>query len=213
MHWDPERGRVRESPGTGFKRSSLGITSILMKLADWMHANRITPKGLRYILGMRSRSTVMRWLSGERQPTPPMMKQIEALTGGAVTLKDFYDPRPPKCLRKIIDSKGRVRIVYPWSIVEYHKPRLAENQNDRPRARCPSGPCNVPADSTDDPWPSPPLRLALDTLGKRAALTDRGGFTLDGRRIDARWLVIEANRVRARFDLPLIPYPGVRRLK
>lgn len=199
---------VQKSPGTGFKCLQEGFTSFPMKLADWMNIHNLTPRSLKYVLGVNSRSTVTRWLSGERQPTPPMMKQIEALTNGAVTLKDFYDPRPPRCLRRITDRKGRVRIVYPWTEIENHKPRQAENQNDRSRSdRC--GPSKAPISPPHDPWPSPPLRKALDSLGARAAISNAHGFTLDGRPVDARRLVTEANRVRKRFNLPPIFYPGV----
>ncbi|MCA9304981.1 MAG: hypothetical protein KDA16_00480 [Phycisphaerales bacterium] len=127
------------------------------------------------------------------------MNKIEALTHGAVTLDDFLDTSPPKCLSFVTDCRGVVREVYPWTDIERHRPRSLGEQRMPPSDR----------DTDGDGWPSRPLQQALVTLQARASVNKCMDFTLDGRPVDARRLVIEANRVRRRYQLPLIAYPGV----
>lgn len=175
-----------------------------MKLADFMHAFSITPQQLRTMLGVKSRSTVLRYISGERLPTPDLMRRIEELSGGAVTLDDFIDPEPPKCVRVVIDRQGNEHTVYPWTVLETRpKRRVAANDNRPPRPK---------AEKADD-WPSPPLRRALDILGSRARLSTRGGFLLDGRLTDTRSVIRAANAVLRSRNQPPIVYPGVEPLE
>lgn len=171
-----------------------------MKLADWMHTHHLTPGQLRRMLGVKSRSTVTRWITGERTPSARLLNEIRDLSGGAVTRDDFFDPRPPGCLRLIADRAGRVREVYPWTEIELHFPQTGGG----PREAAWAG-------DAEDVWPSPPLQKALDTLHGRARVTGAMEFLFDGRRIDARRLVAEANRVREKHNLPPIAYPGVLR--
>jgi hypothetical protein len=55
-----------------------------MKLADYLYENSMTPQQFRRMLGVKSRSTMWRWLINDRIPQPQMAKRIEALTGGKV---------------------------------------------------------------------------------------------------------------------------------
>lgn len=175
----------------------------LMKLADFMQKHSITPQQLRTMLGVKSRSTVLRYVNGERLPSPELMLRIEELTGGAVTLADFLDPDPPRCVRVVIDRHGREQTIYPWSVLETRpKPRRPANDNRPARRRA----------STTDPhdvWPSPPLQRAIDLLGPRVRHAKRGGFLLDGRIADTKRVMTSANELlKARGEKP-IPYPGV----
>lgn len=174
-----------------------------MKLADFMHTHSITPQQLRTMLGVKSRSTVLRYISGERLPSPETMQRIEEVSGGAVTLADFLDSKPPGCVRVVIDRHGREQTIYPWSILETRpKPQRAANDN-RPDRRRASG------SDTEDVWPSPPLQRAIDLLGQRVRHAKRGGFLLDGRIADTKRVMAAANEVlKARGEKP-IPYPGV----
>ncbi|MEM1166912.1 MAG: helix-turn-helix transcriptional regulator [Planctomycetota bacterium] len=166
-----------------------------MKLADWLHARSLTPEQLRRMLGVTSRSTVNRYLGGDRVPRPPILHQIHDLTGGAVTLEDFLDPTPPECAAVVRDVGGRTRWVFPWSR-GYAQERAFIEMMRSPR---------------EGDTPSEPLTMAMETLGSRLRRTRRGRFLLDGRPSDARRVVAAANRIRAASGEPPIPYPTVRR--
>lgn len=171
------------------------------------------------MLGVRSRSTVLRYISGERVPAPEVMDAIHKLTGGSVTLADFIDPRPPDCLRSVIDRSGEVRDIYPWTVLEYAHDRTPANDNtvDRmpaathPAHRGGKRPAETPRQEPPrgDDWPSAPLQRALKILGGRAMLARRGGFLLDGRIADSKRVVIAANRRLRELGHPPIPYPGL----
>ena len=68
-----------------------------MKLADYMYKHGITPAQLRRMLGVRSRATISRYLSGDRIPSHKIRLKIQRLTNGQVTLEDLLDTSPPKC--------------------------------------------------------------------------------------------------------------------
>ena len=197
-----------------------------MKLADFMHEHDLSPRQMRWILGVKSRSTILRYLSGERMPSPQLMKRIHQVTDGRVTLADFLDPAPPRCVRVVIDRHGKPRLVYPWTDLETAR-RVASNDNElrehpdtiRHPATLRSGaqqslnppekPGQLPPSEDPDEWPSRPLHLALRVLDDRVRHTRRGRFLLDGRISDPKRIVAAANRVlRSRGEAP-IPYPGV----
>ena len=185
-----------------------------MKLADYMHRIGITPGQLRVMLGVKSRTTVLRYIKGERTPHRPILKKIERLSGGLVTLDDFLDPNPPDCARIVIDRMGRKQLVFPWTNVEQHRGPRAANDNWPDRDGDRPGQSSLPFwelidSAATEPWPSRPLQAALDELGTRVRPSVRGNFLLDGRQVDARRLVAEANRVRTLNGRPLIRYPGV----
>jgi len=159
-----------------------------MKLADFLYENSMTPGLLQMRLGVSNRSTVWRWLTGERTPKPAMLGRIERLTGGAVTREDFLDPRPPRCSQVIIDEHGVERTVLPWSPL-WVDPR-------RP---------DVPTSGRL----SQPVLDAIRALNGRARFTPRGRFLLDGRAVDIKTVMRAANDALRRSGRPLIPYPGV----
>jgi hypothetical protein len=174
-----------------------------MKLADFMHMHSITPQQLRTMLGVKSRSSVLRYISGERLPAPNIMDRISELSGGAVTPEDFLDPDPPKCVRVVIDRHGREQTIYPWTVLETRPKRIAANDNRPP----------ILGDLSTEDWPSPPLRRAFDTLGSRVRLSKRGGFLLDGRIADTKRVITAANRILLAKGQPPIRYPGVEPLE
>ncbi len=182
-----------------------------------MYQTGLTPGQLRVMLGIKSRTTIHRYLRGERTPVGSILRRIEELSGGLVTLADFLDPEPPACVRVVIDRFGQRHTAFPWTNVEQRRPRRAANDNHPsgsaglgapPGASPPAGrgPLGM---SGADPWPSRPLRTALDELGSRVRPSVRGNFLLDGRQVDARKVVAEANRLRTLRGHPPIPYPGV----
>jgi len=84
-----------------------------MKLADYMYQAGMTPGQLRVMLGVKSRTTVLRYISGERVPNGTILARIKELIGGRVTLRDFYDESPPKCIRTLIDRHGEEHVTCP----------------------------------------------------------------------------------------------------
>ena len=194
-----------------------------MKLADYMYQSGMTPGQLRVLLGVKSRSTVLRYISGERVPNDTILSKIKELSGGKVTFNDFYDDSPPKCIRVVIDRHGREQLVYPWTDLE-RRGLLPANDNKVPNFGELVGNLGEiifpstdwprpPSLSLADPWPSRPLQVAIDELGDRVRPSKRRDFLLDGRLVDARRLVAEANKNRRARGLPVIPYPGVERLE
>ena len=188
-----------------------------------MYQTGMTPGQLRVMLEVKSRSTVLRYISGERVPNGTILAKIKKLSGGRVTLRDFYDESPPKCLRILIDRHGEEHEVYPWTNIE-RRQRFPANDNHPPdsislgeeqrEAAQPTADWPRPSSSEFvDPWPSRPLAMAVDELGSRVKPSKRRDFLLDGRLVDARRIVAEANRSRQERGLPPIPYPGVERLE
>jgi len=167
-----------------------------MKLADWLHRNHLTPGQLRSMLGVKSRTTVNRYLSGERTPREDVLRRIEAITGGAVTRADFDSNDPPECAEVVQESDGSHRYVFPWS-------RDAEGQD------------NVFKKMLTEPgeWDrlTNPVSIAIRVLSPRAKVSKRGGFLLDGRRTDAKRIVQAANAVFIARGEPTIDYPGLQK--
>ncbi|UYV13482.1 MAG: hypothetical protein NCW75_04155 [Phycisphaera sp.] len=148
----------------------------------------MTPSQLRRMLGVQRRSTVWRYLTGERIPQPQTLQRIQDLTDQEVVLEDFLDPSPPRCARTITGADGCHRMVLPWS---------PDYPDEDPTAANDQGPLSLPV-----------LR-ALDVLGARAQFTRTGVFLLDGRSSDVRRIVRTANEVLRRRGEPTIAYPGV----
>ncbi len=175
-----------------------------MKLADFMHEHQIDPTHLRRLLGITNRSTVHRWIHGERVPRPDMMQKIIEITKGAVQLMDFLDQAPPKCAYVIVRNDGTVRWDLPWS-------RTSEEEIDDIHGL---------DDRDDSGWDgsggsggsvpvSPPIRRALAVLGKRAIGIIDGTYTVDGQRTDLPRLVRAANKELCAQGKSQIAYPGV----
>jgi len=160
-----------------------------------MHKHQVMPEQLRRMLGVASRTTVLRYVNGQI-PEPKIMQRIIEITKGEVQLVDFLDPSPPKCAQVIVDARGRRRKVFPWS-------RGWKAQEAAFRAEC-----SAPPEGTATPQP---VLRALAVLGPRVKPTKRGQYLLDGRICDARRVVREANIILEAEGQPPIPYPGIRR--
>ena len=167
-----------------------------MKLADWMHENRVTPSDLKGLLGLKSRMTVKRYLEGDRVPQERILQKLTDLTGGRVRRGDFLDPTPPDCAAVVPAKRGGTRLVFPWSCSDAAVEQALQAMLAGP---------------PDHARPLPPLERAFETLGGRVALASRGYYLLDGRRTDARRVVAAANRVLEDHGEALIEYPSVHR--
>ena len=63
-----------------------------MKLLDWLRAEKIDDRTLAERLGGCSSYAVKKWKYGERMPGAARIIQLEEITGGHVTLRDWVAP-------------------------------------------------------------------------------------------------------------------------
>lgn len=177
--------------------AQVALSAAVMKLADWLHARSMAPEQLRRMLGVKQRSTVTRYLNGERLPSPKLIQKIYEISGGEVMLADFLDTSPPKCAEVVIDEHGDPKLVFPWSRGS------AMDSAYQTMMRQPK----------EGETLSNPVTRALEVLGDRAKFTKRGVFLLDGKVSDAKRVVAEANRVLQAEGHDPIAYPGVKRIE
>ncbi|MDP0500858.1 MAG: hypothetical protein Q7P63_12245 [Verrucomicrobiota bacterium JB022] len=160
-----------------------------MKLSEYLILNRIAPASFAKQVGLRSRTSIHRYLSGERFPNPEVMARITTSTGGTVTAEDFQYPLPDN------DNDAD----YPWSREWQEELRRCDHvfrQMLREKAE----------------WDtlSPPVRRAVNILGNRVQMdVSERHFRLDGRPAGARDIVRLANRFLSESGLETIKYPGV----
>lgn len=196
--------------GRGVHYNSELLYEVCMKIADFLYENSMTPGQLRTMLGVKNRSTIHRYLLGERVPNPETMLKIVKLTRYQVGLADFLDPSPPKCAKVVEDEHGVPRILLPWS-PDY--PRDDDDPLDvrSPGSPGPRGRPGFPGDprAPDDDELSRPVRRAMRLLEGRAVFTRSGTFLLDGRVRDLKDIMRAANAALAARGEPPIPYPGV----
>lgn len=161
-----------------------------------MDERGLTPATLQRRLGLRSRATVTRYLTGDRAPAPRVLERLIALTGGLVTHEDFIDASPPRCAEVIDGPDGEPVLVFPWT----------------PGREALTARMFAP-DEADEEF-LPPVRRALAALGDRVRPRPprhSGLFTLDGRLVDTRGLVRAANAALANRGERPIAYPLVHR--
>ena len=181
--------------GTAMRTAEGGCANYkAMKLADFLFQTGMTTTQLRRALGVASRSTITRYLHGERVPTNLVLQKIIELTGGRVQLRDFLTPGNPECATVIVLPGGMKKLVFPWSTRE--SDLVAANTVEIARA--------VEQDNFSDP-----SRKAITALGGRARRLTNGSWMLDGRPSELRRIVLEANRQLKEQRRPLIDYPGL----
>lgn len=163
-----------------------------MKLGDYLIAVDLTPAQFARLVGVGSRTTIHRYISGERLPHERIMRRIEHVTGGMVTIDDFQDPTPI-----VLYAANDNEPDYPWSRSEEREQELAEEAVKKVRAE--------PAEGSG---PSPALRMAFEVLGGRAR-ERHGQFFLDGRPVRLATLIRQANMILIDQQKPMIRYPGV----
>ncbi|MEQ9617045.1 MAG: hypothetical protein RLN60_03320 [Phycisphaerales bacterium] len=163
-----------------------------MKLADYLYENAMTPSHCRRLLGVKHRSTMLRWLTGDRVPSRAMCDRISLLTNNHVRRKDFYDPAPPKCAIIVHETDGETpTVVLPWS-PQYEELKRREEEIDQTDASL-----------------SPAIQRAIRVLNGRAVFAPTGRFLLDGRQVDLKRVVQEANDNLTNHGEAPIPYPNV----
>lgn len=61
-----------------------------MNLSDYLRTKKITPAEFGRMLGLKSRASVGRYLTGDRKPADDVMSKIKQVTNGKVTADSFY---------------------------------------------------------------------------------------------------------------------------
>ena len=61
-----------------------------MTLKEYLEKEELTPTAFGKLLGLKSRASVLRWLSGERVPSKDNMLKISLVTNRQVTPDSFY---------------------------------------------------------------------------------------------------------------------------
>jgi transcriptional regulator with XRE-family HTH domain len=143
-----------------------------MKLSEYLILHHLTPSSFAERVGLRSRTTIHRYIRGERYPSAEILKRIEVLTGGLVTARDFGRNCHANDNFDHLPWARRQRREWSDSMLEYWN-RGRKQEGDTL---------------------SPPLRRAVLILGERVQV-DRAqrNFKLDGRPVGAREVVKAAN--------------------
>jgi hypothetical protein len=163
-----------------------------MKLADYLYYSGLSPSDVQGQLGIKHRSTIYRYLTGECRPRGKTMQRIESLTHGKVTPKDFDDPRPPDCAVVIRRSNGRLSAVLPWSTRDGRLDAAHKASKSEP---------------TEERILTEQARRALWILMPRAKHLGNDRFMLDGRSSDLRRIIIAANAFLISRGMDPIEYP------
>jgi hypothetical protein len=164
-----------------------------MKLADYLFNSGLAPSDVQGELGIKSRSTMYRYLTGERRPRREMMQRISEFTNGTVRSEDFADSRPPDCAVIIRRADGKLSAVMPWSTKDGRLEAARRSvREDTASSDCPL---------------STQLTRALWVLSPRARYLGGDRFVLDHCWVDARRVIEAANRHLVSRGLEPIQYP------
>ena len=71
-----------------------------MKLEDYLKERSLTKKDFADLVGV-SNPQIIRIINKTRNPSSHLMKRIEELTDGKVTMQDLFNPETPSRLRAI----------------------------------------------------------------------------------------------------------------
>lgn len=164
-----------------------------MNLADYLIAVNLTPAQFARLVGVQSRNTIHRYISGERIPRSHILSRIEYVTRGMVTAQDFEEARD-----RLLNVANDNSPDYPWSRgQEELAEKTAQQMVEKVRSEPPEG-----------SGPSPAMQAALSVLGSR--VTERFGmYHLDGRPVRIATLIRHANRILMDEGKLAIRYPGV----
>lgn len=170
----------------------------LMKLADYLLQNDLSPAEFTRLLGLSSSATIRRYMLGERLPREEILLRIIQATGGKVTREDFISGGVSQA---VIAKKGRqkrfmycnfsagfVRSVDEQQLQDFGLEgwymHAAANENI-----------------------SFPVWQAKQALQCRLEIESNGNLILDGRRVAMKQAIIEANQVLRDLNKPSIYYP------
>lgn len=161
-----------------------------MKLETYLIAQQLSPAEFARQLGVRSRTTIHRYLSGERQPSPQILHRIETVTLGQVTAEDFAAND---------NDEGEERMPPPWAKKTSSINTLGEQAF-----------LSMVREWDAAQTLSPPVQKAIDVLGARVSVdASQSHFKLDGRPSDLRLIISAANAILTLRQEPLVHYPMV----
>ncbi len=181
-----------------------------MKLSDYLAKNKISPNKFGEMLGVKSRMTIYRYLNYSRVPSKKMMQKIFELTEGQVTWHDFSGKDGETAVIneathfieeipvKGKDQKAVKQFIYPWSRISREFDKHTEQQFEQMMAEPPEGYSL-----------SPVLKRAVEVLGKSVTVINDRQFKFEGRPIDIKTLVRNANKVLLAKGENALFYPGV----
>ena len=66
-----------------------------MKLIDFMQAKGLSHREVADAIGIKGVNTIYRYNSGDRYPSPRVLRRIHEFTNGAVTANDFFHAPEP----------------------------------------------------------------------------------------------------------------------
>lgn len=171
-----------------------------MKLIDYLHRNNITIKQFAGIAGIKSRTTIYRYVHGQRRPKAELLLRISKATGGEVAASDFADGldcgelneelRILKREEKALHENFGVRCI---TSRQWDKTNVADY---------------LAASKTNDNL-SYPLWYALQVLEGRVVVENESKFFLDNKPVPATAIIKAANQVLLSSGRSQIAYPGV----
>ena len=172
-----------------------------MKLLTYLHLHNLTIVEFAYRAQIKSRTSVYRYLTGQRKPTASVMMRIIEATQGQVGPEDFTeiegdqeklrtDIKNLKRSRASMEDHFGVRclVAKEWDKAAVDKYLKSQKSND-----------NF----------SYPIWYALQILSERASQLQNDQFMLDGNKCGAAKIVEAANVMLSTQGKTKIAYPGV----
>jgi len=167
-----------------------------MKLDLYLSQNQISISKFTKMLGLGSRASLYRYMSGERMPSQDLVIKIMQLTGNAVTANDFVvgdtAASIPKTQRArwnpdcILSAQYNHKTIYDRDFYIQFLERSAANENI-----------------------TFPLWQALQLLKDRLKIQSNGELRLDGVISTVAQVIAAANKLLAMSGDPLIFYPNI----
>lgn len=171
------------------------VANHVMKLARYLRIHQITAAEFARMIGIGSRETIHRYMREERCPDRPTLWRIHVATRGCVSFTDFIASDQSRFHPDNQDEQD----------CEYHAARNEKQELEAADAgfkQMMGEPCKLPRFS-------PPLQIAIDTLGSRLKIRRDDGFILDGKTVSVVTVVRAANEILRRRNVKPIHYPGV----
>lgn len=168
-----------------------------MNLCEYLNLYDIRPAEFGRRIGTKSRTTVMRYLTGERIPSKAIQERIYRETNGLVTPADFEESKNGQKVK--IPQAANDDLLHEWGMNCKYSERNVNKAFNR-----------MMTDPQEWDNLTPPLSKALETLFPRAVFDRKSKeFYLDGRRTRPVDIVKKANRILKTQRKPTIAYPNV----
>jgi len=155
------------------------------------------------MVGVKSRTTIHRYLSGERLPSPEVALRIYEATDGQVAFRDFVVTYQRRGNQADSNEKAHAHEnhpeEFPWSRLEAYAERKTQEALEAMLKEPP-----------EEDRLSPPVAKAIDLLGERVSVNARQTrFKLDGRPAGLKEIMRAANTLLKVSGMMPIAYPGV----